>query len=44
MADDVKNYLEMRLDREDKPGAISDDLGADVVRIIPENISDLFVG
>ena len=43
MADDVRNCLKMRLDRDDKPGAMGDDLGADVVRIIPEKISDLFV-
>ena len=44
MVDDVRNYRETRLDRDDTLGAMSDDLGADVVRIIPEKISDLFVG
>ena len=42
--DDIRNYLEMRLDRDATPEAMSDDLRADIVRIIVEKISDMCVG
>ena len=42
-ADDIKDYLKMRLDRDIKPEAMNDDLRADIVRIIQGNISDMWV-
>ena len=41
--DDIRNYLDMRLDGDATPEAMSDDLRADIVRIILENISDMCV-
>jgi len=43
-SDDIKNYLEMRLDGDADPEAMSDDLPADIIRIILERISDMCVG
>ena len=40
---DIRNYLEMRLDRDAEPEAMSKDLRADIVRVILENISDMCV-
>ena len=42
--DDVRDYLEMRLDRDDEPEAMNKDLRADIVKIILENMSDMWVG
>jgi len=42
--DDIRNYLEMRLDRDATPEVMNDDLRADIVRIILEKISDMYVG
>ena len=42
--DDIRNYLEMRLDRDAEPEAMSSDLRADIVRVILEKISDMYVG
>ena len=42
--DDVRNYLEMRLDKDVDPEAMNHDLRADIVRIILEKISDMCVG
>jgi len=39
--DDIRNYLEMRLDGDADPEAMSDDLRADIVRIILEKVSDM---
>ena len=41
--DDIRNYLEMRLDEDADPEAMSDDLRADIVRIILEKVSDMCV-
>ena len=41
---DIRNYLEMRLDRDGEPEAMSDVLRADIIRIMQENISDMCVG
>jgi len=41
--DDIRNYLEMRLDRDDDPEAMDNDLRADIVRIILEKIPDMCV-
>jgi len=42
--DDVRNYLEMRLDRDAEPEAMNSDLRVDIVRVILEKISDMCVG
>ena len=42
--DDIRNYLEMKLDRDTELEAMSDDLRADIVRVIVEQISDMCVG
>ena len=42
--DDIKNYLEKRLDRDAEPEAMSNDLRADISRVILEKISDMCVG
>jgi len=41
---DIRNYLEMRLDRDTEPEATSDGLRADIMRIMMERISDMCVG
>ena len=41
--DDIRNYVEMRLDRDGEPEAMNDDLRADIVRIILEKIPDMCV-
>ena len=43
-ADGVRNYVEMRLNRDDEPDAMNKDLRVDIVRVILENISDMCVG
>ena len=43
-AGDILNYVEMRLDRDSEPQAMSNELRADIVRVIQENISDMCVG
>jgi len=42
--DDIKDYLEMRLDRDDDPEAMNKDLRADIVKIILDKMSDVWVG
>ena len=42
--DDIRSYLEMRLDRDDEPEAMNDSLRADIIRIILEKTSDMCVG
>ena len=42
--DDVKNYVEMRLDKDDEPEAMSQDLRADIVKMILDKMSDMCVG
>ena len=41
--DDIRNYLKMRFDRDTDPEAMNDDLRADIVRIILDKISDMWV-
>ena len=41
---DVRNYVEMRLNRDDEPDAMNKDLRADIIRVILEKISDMCVG
>ena len=40
---DIRNYLEMRLDRDAEPEAMSNSLRANIVRIILEKIPDMCV-
>ena len=37
--DDIRNYVEMRLDKDTEPEAMSNDLRVDIVRVILEKIS-----
>ena len=39
--DDVKSYLEMRLKGDTTPEAMDDELRADIMRVIPEKISEM---
>ena len=39
--DDIRNYVERRLQRDAEPEAMSDDLRADIVRVILGKISDM---
>jgi len=41
---DIRNYVERRLDKDFEPEAMTDDLRADIVRVILEKISDMCVG
>ena len=42
--DDIRNYMEMRLDRDSMPEAMTSNLRAEVVRVIIEKITDMWVG
>ena len=42
--DDIRNYVERRLDKDAEPEAMSSALRADIVRVILEKISDMCVG
>ena len=39
--EDIKSYLEMRLDGDTDPSAMDDELRADIMRIIPAKISEM---
>ena len=39
--DDIKNYLEMRLKGDTTPEAMDGELRADIMRVIPEKISEM---
>ena len=39
--DDIRDYLEMRLDRDDEPEAMNNDLRADIVKMILDKMSDM---
>jgi len=39
--DDIRSYLEMKLDRDDDPEAMDNDLRADIVKVILEKMSDM---
>ena len=41
--DDIRNYLEIRLDMDDEPEAMDNGLRADIIKIIPEKMSDMCV-
>ena len=38
--DDIRAYLGVRLDRDTEPYAMDDDLASDIMRIVPEMISE----
>jgi len=38
---DIKSYLQMKLEGDTDPGAMDDELRADIMRIIPERISEM---
>jgi len=38
---DIRNYVEMRLDRDSEPEAMSNDLRVDIVRVVLEKISNV---
>ena len=40
---DIRAYLEMRLDRDPEPEAMNDSLRADILRVILEKTSDMYV-
>ena len=40
---DIRNFLEMKLERDDQPEAMNNDLREDILRIIPEKIPDMCV-
>ena len=42
--DDIKTYLEMRLDRDDQPEAMNEDLRAYIIKMILDKMSDMCVG
>ena len=42
--DDIRDYLEMRFDRDDQPEAMNKDLRADIIKMILDNMSDMWVG
>jgi len=39
--DDIKNYLEMRLGGDIDPNVMDDELGADIMKVIPEMVSEI---
>jgi len=39
--DDVRNYLQMKLDRDEEPEAMDDGLRADIVKTILDKVSDM---
>jgi len=41
---DIKRYLENKLEIDPEPAAMSDGLRADILRIIPERVSEMCVG
>ena len=42
--DDIRNYVEMRLDADYEPEAMNKDLRADIVKMILDKMSDMCVG
>ena len=42
--DDIRNYVERRLDKDAYPEAMTDDLRANIVRVSLEKMSDMYVG
>ena len=42
--DDVRNYLKMKLGRDEEPEAMDEELRADIVKVILDKMSDMCVG
>ena len=42
--DDIRSYLEMKLDRDSEPEAMDNDLRANIVKVILDKMSDMCVG
>ena len=42
--DDIRNYVEMRLCMDPEPYAMNEGLRADIMRVILEKVSDMYVG
>ena len=42
--DDIRNYVEMRLDRDADPESMTDNLRVEIVKIILDTVSDMCVG
>ena len=42
--DDIRNYLKMKLDRDDEPEAMDNELREDIVKVILDKMSDMCVG
>ena len=42
--DDIRSYMEMRLDRDDQPEAMNKELRADIIKMILNKMSDMWVG
>jgi len=42
--DDIRSYLETKLDRDDGPEAMDSNLRADIVKVILDKMSDMCVG
>jgi len=42
--DDIRYYLKMKLDRDEEPEAMDNDLRADIVKVILDRMSDMCVG
>ena len=38
---DIRNYIEMKLDRDDEPEAMDNNLRADIVKVILDKMSDM---
>ena len=41
--EDIRNFLEMRLEKDDEPDAMNNELRADIVRVILDKMSDMWV-
>ena len=42
--DDIRSFLEMKLNEDDKPEAMNKDLRTDIMKVILDNMSDMCVG
>ena len=42
--DDIMEYLHLKLDEDETPDAMNENLKADILRKIPENMSEMYVG
>ena len=42
--DDIMEYLHLKLDEDETPDAMDESLKADILKKIPENMSEMYVG